>query len=408
MTNRSFAARRTLAISICLLLAPVLAGCATEDDGGGTTTTTTPAAGTTTTHAATTPAATTPAGTTPPVTTTPATDGGPSVAFVDAPPASAAPFASVDLVWRIDSATAGTTPHTALHADAESHPDAATLSPAAYPLSYYPGEGPYAFPGEFRVTLSMPADGALYVRPHAIIAGQHVWGDEAAIMVEGASATGVALVSYPPSARAGVPFDVSWRVDAPEATTTPHSAVHYGPSAVDKPMADLRPADYPHATAFQSGDVPNEFTATVTPREPGFLHFRGHTIIGGVHYWTEEVVIAVAAPESPNVLVVDAPSRVAPGADFTVSWRVNAPTTATTPHSAVHYGPESKADVPDAELTPAAYPSATEFHSGEVPAAFEDTLTAPADAQEMFLRAHVILDGVHYWSEEMRITIAEA
>lgn len=392
---------RALALVLVLLVAPALAGCATEDDGG-TTTTTTPAAGTTTTPAATTPTATSP------VTTTPATDGAASIAFVGAPPASAAPFASVELAWRIESATAGTTPHTALHADAESHPDAATLSPAEYPLSYYPGEGPYAFPGEFRVALSMPAEGTLYVRPHAIVAGQHVWGDEAAIMVDGGASTGVSLVSYPASARAGVPFDVSWRVDAPDATTTPHSAVHYGAAAVDKPMADLRPADYPYATAFQSGDVPNAFTATVTPREPGFLHFRGHTIIGGVHYWTEEVVIAVGSPESPNVLVASAPSRVAPGAEFTVSWRVNAPAAATTPHSAVHYGPESKADVPDAELTPAAYPSATAFHSGEVPAAFEDTLTAPTDADELFLRAHVIIDGVHYWSEEMRISVAEA
>ncbi|MFA5861617.1 MAG: hypothetical protein WDA16_07975 [Candidatus Thermoplasmatota archaeon] len=291
------------------------------------------------------------------------------------------------------------------------HPDAATLSPAAYPQSYYPGPGPYAIPGDYAAKLTLPAAGVLYLRPHAIISGQQVWGEEATIRVVGPASTGVSLLKYPPSAKAGVPFEIEWRVDTAGAASTPHTAIHYGATAVQKSTAELKPTDYPRATTFQNGSLPATFRATIMPTELGILYFRGHAIVDGKASWTEEVALAVGLPDAANVILASLPASFAPGTPFEVKWRVNLPANATgktTPHSAVHFGPGSAATKTPNELTPKTYPYATPFLNGTVPATFASIMTVPEGEETTFLRAHVILDGVHFWSDESRLTIARS
>lgn len=390
--------RAAILTAFLLIVAPVLSGCLSDDPAPE-------------------PEAATPA---PPREEAPPTAAGsaaptsgtptrPAIALVS-PPSEGSPFSSVEIRWTLAGA-AGSTPHTAVHADTVSHPDAAALTPAAYPQTYYPGPGPYPIPSEHATKLTLPSAGTLYLRPHAIVAGQHVWGDEVAIRVAGPAATGVSLVKYPPAARAGVPFEIEWRVDTPGAASTPHTAIHYGAASVQKPSAELKPADYARATTFQNGSLPATFRATVTPSETGILYLRGHAVVDGKATWTEEVALAVGAPDAANVIVASLPATFTPGTPFEVKWRVNVPANATgktTPHAAVHFGPVSTANLSSSELTPRSYPNATPFLNGTVPATFASMMTVPEGDGTVYLRAHVILDGVHLWSDESRITAARS
>lgn len=90
------------------------------------------------------------------------------------------------------------------------------------------------------------------------------------------------------------------------------------------------------------------------------------------------------------------------------SWRLVGDNIRAT-HTAIHYGYESKPGVFNLETTPleAGYPSLTsEFSSGDCPLSQEFTLTIlPPKAGPLYFRAHAIIDGRKYWTDENVVAI---
>jgi predicted nucleic acid-binding Zn ribbon protein len=106
-----------------------------------------------------------------------------------------------------------------------------------------------------------------------------------------------------------------------------------------------------------------------------------------------------------SVEVLKSPSAVVAGRPFEISWRVNSPIETSINHTAIHYGPESK--YPPLNLESYLYIS--EILSGSVPNDFSTKITINnvGDYSDgvIYFRAHVIIEGISYWSEEKTIAI---
>jgi hypothetical protein len=101
-----------------------------------------------------------------------------------------------------------------------------------------------------------------------------------------------------------------------------------------------------------------------------------------------------------SVEVLSAPATAAAGQSFMVSWRVNSPVQKNINHTAVHYGPDSKS----VNLTLSSYPSLTTVQKGTIPADFSANITI-GKTGIFYFRAHAIIDGTNYWSDEKTINI---
>ncbi len=100
------------------------------------------------------------------------------------------------------------------------------------------------------------------------------------------------------------------------------------------------------------------------------------------------------------VEIVNAPATAAAGQSFTVSWRVNSPVQETINNTAVYYGPDSKSE----NLTLSSYPSRTTPQSGTIPSNFSANITI-GKTGIFYFRAHAIIDGTNYWSDEKTVNI---
>lgn len=101
-----------------------------------------------------------------------------------------------------------------------------------------------------------------------------------------------------------------------------------------------------------------------------------------------------------SVEVLSAPAAAAAGKSFEVSWRVNSPVQKNIPHTAIHYGPDSKSE----PLTLTSYPSLTPVQNGTIPADFSTNITISRTGI-IYFRAHAIIDGTNYWSDEKMIAV---
>ncbi|MEW6722265.1 MAG: hypothetical protein AB1324_03315 [Candidatus Micrarchaeota archaeon] len=228
----------------------------------------------------------------------------------------------------------------------------------------------------------------------------------------------IRLLPPPASVGAGESFQLSWEVSGPQKTIT-HTAVHYGSeSKPGKFGTGVGPdaAGYPGLSEeFASGSfsVPGNFTANINaPSVPGRLYFRAHAIIDGKHYWTDEMSVEVtggAEPAEPSISVVAAPSTAASGKNFNVTWNVSGPA-GTIMHTAVHYDTVSHPGDFGTDVGPAqsGYPSLTpEFASVEsaIPDDFTASIAAPSAPGKIYYRAHAIVGGKHYWTEERTVEV---
>ncbi len=109
-----------------------------------------------------------------------------------------------------------------------------------------------------------------------------------------------------------------------------------------------------------------------------------------------------AEDEGISVEVLEAPESVEAGQSFQIRWKVNSPVETEIPHTAVHYGPESKSG----ELTLQSYPFLTVPKNGSIPAEFEDSLLLE-EIGAVYFRAHAIVDETSYWSDEQAIEVLE-
>jgi len=116
----------------------------------------------------------------------------------------------------------------------------------------------------------------------------------------------------------------------------------------------------------------------------------------------------VASQFSSIIEFTQLPERVAPSEKFIVEWIINTPEPKFIQHTAVHYGYESKQGEFSSETTPAmaSYEFLTpEFASGEypIPNMFRSEILVTRKGS-LYLRAHVIIDGKNYWTEEKRLS----
>lgn len=123
-------------------------------------------------------------------------------------------------------------------------------------------------------------------------------------------------------------------------------------------------------------------------------------------------------PVSPNldlyteagVRLNDYPEQVSVGSFVAVKWTVTVPTQSTTTHTALHYDTRSHAGALGTSVTPAAAGYANllaDYANGTfaIPAEFTGNITAPATAGTLYLRAHAIIEGKHYWTDEVSISV---
>ena len=102
-----------------------------------------------------------------------------------------------------------------------------------------------------------------------------------------------------------------------------------------------------------------------------------------------------------DVKVSNAPTNVKAGQSFEISWRVDSTEEQNILHTAIHYGPESKSDPVKIQ----SYPNLTTPRAGLIPADFKANITINKTGTTYF-RAHAIVDGENFWSNEMMLTVA--
>ena len=123
---------------------------------------------------------------------------------------------------------------------------------------------------------------------------------------------------------------------------------------------------------------------------------------------SEEVLPQVEV--MPTISVVAVPSFVKEGELIRVSWKIESEKPLTATHTAIHYDVASYPGVFTTEIGPQAsgYPSLTkEYASGEfpVPDEFLTSFNIPEGADRVYFRAHTIIEGNNYWTDEKGIGV---
>lgn len=110
---------------------------------------------------------------------------------------------------------------------------------------------------------------------------------------------------------------------------------------------------------------------------------------------------------SSTIEFTQLPERVAPNEKFIAEWAVNSDEPKFVAHTAVHYGYESRDVTADTTSQAAGYEFFTpEFASGEypIPNIFATAMELPKEGT-VYMRAHAIIDGKNYWTQEKKIII---
>lgn len=118
----------------------------------------------------------------PTATPVPTQQPGISVEVLNAP-ATAVAGKSFDVVWRVNSPSAKTIPHTAIHYGPQSQ--AEPLSLTSYPSLTSVQTG--TIPANFSIGIIINTTGITYFRAHAIVDGVNYWSPERTITISGSS-----------------------------------------------------------------------------------------------------------------------------------------------------------------------------------------------------------------------------
>ncbi|MBI2137686.1 hypothetical protein HYU12_04175 [Candidatus Woesearchaeota archaeon] len=113
-----------------------------------------------------------------------------------------------------------------------------------------------------------------------------------------------------------------------------------------------------------------------------------------------------AAKSAASVVLKSAPKIAALGIKFSVSWGI-ASESAMTSHTAVHYGRQS---VPDPKA-PSDYPFASHIFCSATPCKIPNEFQTPITIHEegiYYYRAHTIINGNNFWSDEVAINVSSA
>lgn len=317
----------------------------------------------------------------------------------------------------------GTTNHVGSHFSSTS---SASLPPGFQPgdwtglrTSQHLGTPPVTLPADVRVNLTFPTPGTWYVRPHTLLNGAHLWGDQVTVQVGIPERPNIVLLSGSPPAVAGTPMMVTFAVNAAPGMSG-HVGAHYSVSSSAALPPGFSPGEWPgqRASPHQGAPpvmVPGTFSTNITFPLPGAWRYRPHAIVGDQSVWGDEVVVAVAPPAQNRVVILGAPANhtfsLVPGgvSPIQVEWTVLTPVGGLTNHTHIHHGPNSVAQ--PAERSPG-YPAFTEpFGNASVPAIFRANITLPQVQGPYYLRAMALVPGddgqpVEAWSDEWVVNVS--
>lgn len=114
---------------------------------------------------------------------------------------------------------------------------------------------------------------------------------------------------------------------------------------------------------------------------------------------TTTTTIAPVGPDDVKITISSYPTAVRATYDLAITWRIDGPERSID-HTAVHYGPESK---PDAQL-PSDYPNVSRIQKGTIPAVYS-TIMVINEPGTYYFRAHAIVDGKHFWTDEKQMIV---
>ncbi len=262
---------------------------------------------------------------------------------------------------------------------------------------------------DFTDVFKVDKSGVVYFRAHAIVDGKNYWTDEKSVTVK--DVPSVEITSIPEKVAQGEVIQVTW-IARGQSLKAIHTALHYGLDSKAGTLGlDVGPtvAGYSFLTSeFLSGDyaLPMEFKSSIKAEEAGILYIRAHAVVDGKNYWTAEKQIQVL--KGPGIEMTSLPTKVIVGTDLTVIWRVFGDGLRAT-HTAVHYGYQSKPGTFGLDVGPTAagYTSLTsEFASGDYALPMDFTAAfKPNNAGALYLRAHAIIGGKNYWTDEKIVTV---
>lgn len=109
------------------------------------------------------------------------------------------------------------------------------------------------------------------------------------------------------------------------------------------------------------------------------------------------------------IQIQQVPLQVEASSTMEVVWNIDTEPTIIN-HTAIHWDDESHPGEFGFDVTPAdaGYAHLTsEFAAGEfnVPRQFISRIFVPGDVENIFFRAHAIIDGRHYWTTEQRVLV---
>lgn len=224
----------------------------------------------------------------------------------------------------------------------------------------------------------------------------------------------VTLVDAPKEASAGGVATFTWRVDG-APTTIHHTEVYTGtvssPGDLGKDVkpGDTRYTDYVKDFADGNFNIPLQFVGNLKLEKSGKYYFRVHALIDNKNYWSDEMTLNVN-PASYTVSLIHAPKEIKAGTVATFTWRVDGPP-AVINHTSVHYGLVSTPGTLGADVAPAntTYSDLVkDFASGNynIPLQFIGNAKI-ATPGAYFFRAHAVVDGKNYWTDENTLTVTK-
>lgn len=217
----------------------------------------------------------------------------------------------------------------------------------------------------------------------------------------------VYVTSMPEKAANTTTPTVCWRVEG--NGSSPHTAVHYGPAShPNGTFSDYPEAVYPDngpATTSGNFSLPSTFCGTLKAVS-ATVFLRAHAIVDGESVLGPEEVI-VAGSGNHTIDLVGAPEVFPAGLSYNFCWELPG-VTATSQHTAIHYGQTSHPNGTFSDYPEAVYPNngpATTSGSFALPGPFCGNVTMPASGT-LYLRAHALVDGVGYLGPERTVAIA--
>jgi len=110
-----------------------------------------------------------------------------------------------------------------------------------------------------------------------------------------------------------------------------------------------------------------------------------------------------------KIMFIDLPASIKANSKSVVTWKIESNLQKNISHTAMHYGSKSVPEELSTDVAPAnsGYPSFTPEYassSNKIPNEF-NTVVVLANKGTIYARAHVIVDGKNYWSDEKSIQV---